>query len=53
MNTVKVTFEDGDTIITGINTTLEGAKEYYVGKWFNLGQGGNDKMVRAVGVELL
>ena len=50
---VKVTFSDGDSLVTQINTDLEGAKKYYLGKQFNLGQGDQDKMVHATKVELV
>jgi len=52
MITVKVTFADGNTITTPINATLEGARKYYVGKWFNFGIDG-DNMARAVSCEEL
>ncbi len=47
---VKVTFEDGESITTPINTDLEGAKKYYLGKMFNLGTE-DDVMKKAVKVE--
>ena len=47
---VKVTFEDGDSLTTQINTDLEGAKKYYLGKMFNLGVE-DDVMKKAVKVE--
>ena len=50
MITVKVTFEDGDYLTTGINTDLDGAKQYYEGRLFNLGCV-EDHMVKAVKVE--
>ena len=50
---MKVTFSDGDSLVTQINTDLEGAKKYYLGKQFNLGQGDQDKMVHATKVELV
>ena len=50
MITVKVTFEDGDYLTTGINTDLEGAKKYYEGRVFNLGSV-EDRMVKAISVE--
>lgn len=50
---VKVTFSDGNHLTTSINADLEGAKQYYLGKTFNLGSGENDKMAKAVKVELL
>ena len=48
--TVKVTFDDGDYLTTPINTDLDGAKDYYLGKYFNLGIE-DDRMVKAVKVE--
>jgi hypothetical protein len=50
---VKVTFANGSHLVTGINTDLEGAKKYYIGKTFNIGQGEKDKMTKAVKVELV
>jgi len=50
---VKVTFSDGSHLTTSINTDLEGAKKYYLGKTFNLGSGEHDKMTKAIKVELL
>ncbi|MDA3855062.1 MAG: hypothetical protein PF569_02300 [Candidatus Woesearchaeota archaeon] len=47
--TVKVEFEDGNYLVTGINTDLNGAEDYYLGKYFNFGIEG-DKMVKAVKV---
>lgn len=52
MITVKVTFTDVNTITTPINATIEEAKKYYVGKWFNFGVDG-DHMVKAVSCEEL
>jgi hypothetical protein len=49
--TVKVTFEDGNYLVTDINTDLEGAKKYYLGKEFNVGFGEEDNMIKAVKVE--
>lgn len=51
MITVKVKFDNNDSIITGINTDLEGAKSYYLERIFNLGSGENDLMAKAVLVE--
>ena len=53
MITVNVTFSDGDTITTGINTDLGGARAYYLGQWFNLGHGPEDHMAQAITVEQL
>lgn len=54
MSNFKVTFEDGNHLVTGMNATLEEAQAYYVGKYFNFGDrdwGDPDRMVRAVKVE--
>ena len=48
--TVKVTFSDNNSLVTRINTDLQGAKEYYLHKWFNLGSV-EDHMVQAIMVE--
>lgn len=48
---VKVTFEDGNSLKTGINTDLDGAKKYYVGKSFELDE--CKPLVKAVSVELI
>lgn len=57
---VRITFEDGNTVDTGINLTLEEARDYYLGKdrkgrVFNLGSGADgaeeDNMAKAVSVE--
>lgn len=56
MNTFKITFEDGNTITTGMNATLEQAEKYYIGQYFNFGDTEAipyDKMVKAVKVEQL
>lgn len=52
MITVKITYSNGNTNITGINTDLEGAKRYYLGNVFNLGVE-DDLLVRVVKVEAL
>ncbi len=52
MITVKVTFSDGDSLVTRINASLEGAKKYYLGNVFNLGVV-EDRLVTAVNVELV
>jgi hypothetical protein len=51
-STVKITFADGNSLVTDINTDLDGAKKYYLGKMFNLGAG-DDDMQKAVKVELV
>lgn len=50
MKTFQVTFNDGDSLVTGFNGTLEDAKAYYVGNWFNLGSV-EDRMVKGLTVE--
>lgn len=49
---VKVTFEDGNFLYSTINTTLQGARNYYLGQIFNLGAE-EDKLVKAVAVEVV
>ena len=34
MNHFRVTFDDGDSLITGFNGTLEDAKAYYISQRF-------------------
>ena len=51
--TVKVLFEDGDYLTTRINTDLNGAKEYYLNRYFNVGDGGNDLYKKCISVELI
>jgi hypothetical protein len=48
---IKVFFEDGNTLVTRINTSLEEAKEYYVGHAFTLDE--EKPMVKVVRVEQL
>ena len=49
---VKVTFDNGDSLITGFNGTKEQATAYYVGKQFNLGSD-KDDMAKGTKVEVL
>ena len=54
MNSFRVTFEDGNTLVTDMNASLEEAKAYYVGQYFQFGDTDecpSDKMVKAVLVE--
>lgn len=55
LKSIKVFFDNGDYLVTSINGEVsdKDITDYYVGKLFNLGQGGNDLMVRAVRVEFL
>lgn len=48
----KVTFSDGDEIITRFNGGSEEATTYYVGNVFNLGSV-YDHMVKATAIELI
>jgi|GEM_PF-4443577 len=50
----KITFDNGDTIVTSMaaHIGLEEAKKYYLGKYFNMGSGDKDKMVKATCVEM-
>ena len=50
---VRVTANTGDTWVTQINGTMATAKDYFLGKTFNIGIAGRDKMVRVTKVEPL
>ena len=50
MNTYKVWFKNGDSLITSFNGTIEEAKRYYMGKVFNLGNSDRDLMATGVKV---
>ena len=52
MKSCKVTFENGNTLTTGINGTDEEIKAYYLNKYFNLGCV-EDDMQKAVEVTIL
>ena len=55
-NSFQILFENGNSIKTQFNGTLEEAQAYYVGKKFNFGDTQahpKDKMVKAVRVEQL
>lgn len=49
MNRYIVHFEDGNQLITRMNTDLKDAEKYYLGKSFNFGIG-KDYIVKAVKV---
>src|SRR5271157_1999484 len=54
MNTFKVTFEDGNSLTTGFNGTLQDAEAYYLNNDFQFGdtdEHPGDKLVRGVKVE--
>jgi len=51
---IKVTFSNGDYLYTSIYGTNESILEYYrMDKIFNLGNGGNDNLVKVRSVEFL
>jgi hypothetical protein len=51
---VKVTFEDGNTITTEINGSIESVADYYkTGKPFNIGTGGNDNVQKVKKLKFL
>ena len=52
MKTVKVTFDNGDSIITNINGTESEIRDYYIGNIFNIGTY-EDCLVKAISVEFL
>lgn len=54
MKAFKVTFADGNHLITSMNATLDEAKRYYIGTKFQFGDTDecpHDKLVTAVSVE--
>ena len=52
MKTIKVIFEDGNSLTTRINGAEDEIKAYYVGKVFNLGCV-EDDLQKVIGVEFL
>ena len=54
MRSIKVTFDNGNSLETNINGTNAEILKYYVGNEFNLGDGaGDDLMAKATSVEFL
>ena len=54
MNTFKVIFADGNHTTTDMNATLDEARAYYVGTFFNFGdtdEHPKDRLVKDVAVE--
>lgn len=49
---IKITFENGDTVVSRINGTKEEILRYYIGTTFNLGREA-DLMVKAIAVDFL
>lgn len=52
MKTIKVIFENGNSLTTRINGTEDEIRAYYVGKVFNIGDV-EDDLQEATGVEFL
>lgn len=52
MISIECTYSNGDVITTSINGTIETAKKYFVGQWFNLGSF-EDNMQQCIKVELV
>ena len=53
MKTIKVTFSGGNSLVTSITGTREEIEKYYLGNFFNIGDGENDKEEKAIKVEFL
>ena len=53
MRSIRVTYDDGDTMETNINGTDAEIIAYYVGVKFNVGLGPDDNIKTAVAVEFL
>jgi len=56
MKTIKVTFADGNHLITSINGSEDEIKNYYLGNQFQFGdteECPEDKLVKAIKVEFL
>ena len=51
--TVKVTFGNGDHLVSTINGTREEVNAYYLNQWFNVGLGPHDNMQLCVGVDFI
>lgn len=53
MKTIRVSYSNGDFLVTSINGTKEEIEKYYLGNFFNIGRGESDKMEKAIKVEFL
>jgi len=53
MRSIKVIYKSGLVCRTNINGTDEEILDYYVNKWFNVGDGEKDKMDLCIAVEFL
>ena len=52
MNSFKITFANGDYLITSLNGTYKDAVDYYLGNLFNIGNT-EDNMQKCIKVEEL
>jgi hypothetical protein len=54
MDAVKITFDNGQTMVTDFNSQVsrEEIAKYYVGNWFNLGSVSDD-MHKCIKIEFL
>lgn len=52
MINIKCTYENGNTSTTRVNATIEEAKEYYLGKIFNIGTV-EDNLQKCIKVEII
>jgi lipocalin len=52
MNSFKITFANGDYLVTSLNGTYKDAVEYYLGNYFNIGRV-EDNMQKCTKVEAL
>lgn len=52
MLTIKINYENGDYTHTRINTSVEEAQAYYVGKIFNIGVA-SDNLQKCTSIEIL
>jgi hypothetical protein len=54
MKTIKATFSNGDSLITGINGSEDQIRAYYIGNRFNLGDGAEgDNLQTCISVEFI
>lgn len=54
MNIYKVLFQNGDSLVSSMNATLEEATDYYLNNWFNFGDTEEfpyDIMIQGISVE--
>lgn len=49
-HSIKVTYSNGNEVLTAINGTEDEINRYYIGQWFNFGVDGDD-MQQAISVD--